>query len=78
MKYGALPPDHLKWQIGKTAASIAFVEEAEGELIHSEISDKDREIINRLILDIKTGQLILDNFQTVYKIVEQFSRSLEM
>lgn len=54
-KFGALPPDGVEWQVGKTAASIRFVKDAEFAIKH----------LQEMVDKIKSGELYLDNFVDV-------------
>lgn len=57
-KLRSLIPPELQWQIGKTAASIAFVRHAE-HYIQNELVDKDEIVIlQKTIEEIKTGMRI--------------------
>ena len=58
---GALPPADQQWTLGKTAASVAFVNEGEQHLFH--VSDpvkytKLRDRIDR----VKSGQDVIEYF----------------
>lgn len=59
-KYGAVPPQDLGWQIGKTAASITFVGEAETYVGTPE--DKAR--LDAYVAKIKSGKVVLHNALT--------------
>lgn len=53
---GALPPPEMAWQMGKTAASIAFVNTAAPYL-----TSRNR-ILHTLVEKIKKGEIILHAF----------------
>ncbi len=59
--FGALPPLGSEWILGKTAASILFVGEAENYLSCSGVGDEeDARIIVKAIKDVKDGKLVLN------------------
>jgi hypothetical protein len=60
----ALPPTELAWQIGKTAATIAFVNEASAYLVgQPRVSPVI--MLGRYIEDLKSGKKVLTEFLTV-------------
>jgi len=67
--FGALPPSHLAWSMGKTAASIDFVSNAERYLL--EITKQAVALQNK-IDKIKSGEEVL----TKHLSVEEFLYSL--
>jgi hypothetical protein len=69
-KYGAIPPASAQWQIGKTAASISFVQEAE-RYIGSCKNRKETARLKKEIRAIKNGTRVLNDWMTV----EQFLAS---
>ena len=69
-KHGALPPNRLKWQFGKTAASIKFVEDTR-IFIKTCRSATKKAILNDAIEKIKSGELRLTNFTSPQEYLEQ-------
>ena len=63
-KYGARLPWAASWQSGKTAASIAFVNQARRFKIEHSRSDKITEL-DEVIEKIKAGEIELTQFVTV-------------
>ena len=56
---GFEPPKEFEWEIGKTAASIAFVNDTERFL--ETCHDKDRiELLREAMRQIKEGKLVLE------------------
>lgn len=69
-RFGALPPPSLEWQLGKTAASILFVNDA--EIFISTCQDEKKiELLHAAIKDVKSGQLVLREWLTPEKYLEQ-------
>ena len=63
-KFGALPPPGFEWQIGKTAASITFVGDAEA-FLETCLDAKKVDLLRQAIDKIKDGSLVLENWLTV-------------
>ena len=67
---GAMPPPDLNWQIGKTAATISFVQEAMAYMV-----DKPRvspiQMLERYVEQLKSGKKQLTEWLTV----EEFMNS---
>jgi hypothetical protein len=61
---GAMPPSGFGWQIGKTAASIRFVADAE-QFLASCSNSAQAAILRTAVRDIKDGRKVLNEFQTV-------------
>ncbi len=55
--YGAKIPDSISWQMGKTPASIRFVNDAE-ELMSQSNSDINKFLLRGAIEKIKTEELV--------------------
>jgi len=68
-KFGALPPDEKRWQIGKTMTSIHFVQDAEEFLKTCQDAEK-RKLINEAILKIKGGELKFNHLITAQEYLE--------
>lgn len=68
---GALPPKSVLWQLGKTPASIRFVNDAE-ELAAQSNSDIDRCLLREAVENIKTGDLVLINFKDPSRFLEEW------
>lgn len=72
---GAMPPPQFAWQIGKTAASIRFVNEAEAYLASLPQAkfafDTENDMTTRhdalraQIADLKSGKEVLKSFTSV-------------
>lgn len=60
--YGAMIPDEISWQMGKSPASIRFVNDAE-KLMAKSNSDIDRCLLREAVEKIKTGDLVIYNFK---------------
>jgi hypothetical protein len=59
MKFGALPPKELEWQLGKTVAAIDLVREAE-------------EVIRKLqivVEEVKNGKREISEYTTLMSII---------
>lgn len=64
-KFDALPPPGVEWQIGKTAASISFVNDAERYIAkRSNLLDEIKQL-KKAIQEIKKGKRVLDQRLTV-------------
>ena len=61
--YGARPPQEFEWQMGKTAASISFVLDAEDYLTNATDLDQVR-VITDAIEKVKSGEQVLDAWLT--------------
>lgn len=61
---GANPPQQSGWQVGKTAASIAFVNEAEAGGPFA-MSDREWQLLDAMVKRLKNGSESLTDFQTV-------------
>lgn len=64
MGVGALPPSGFEWQIGKTAASISFVNDAERYITACSNAD-EIELLKKVVQDVKEGKRVLDQWLTV-------------
>ena len=62
-KYGALPPPGLEWQVGKTAASISFVYDAE-IFLKSCHDTKKTDLLLAAIQQVKDGSLVFNEWTT--------------
>ncbi len=67
---GALPPKDLEWQVGKTVASINFVNDAEKYLENCG-DEPIRMNLEAEIKAIKNGTKVLDKFLTVEERLRQ-------
>ena len=71
---GALPPPRMEWQIGKSAASISFVRDAEHFLATMPIAkfsfdiEQQHEALRQYISLVRAGQVVPSDWLTV----EQF------
>lgn len=64
MKFDALPPAGFEWQLGKTAASIRFVNEAQRHL--EQVDDPIVQTrLRKMIDDLKNGVVSLTQWTTV-------------
>lgn len=67
---GFEPPKEFEWEIGKTATSIAFVNDAERFL--ETCRDKEKiELLREAIQQIKEGKLILEHWFTPEEYINQ-------
>ena len=62
-KLGALPPPGMAWQMGKTAASITFVRNAELFLETCQDEEKSR-LLREAIQKVKDGSIVLQEWLT--------------
>jgi len=69
-KFGALPPPGMEWQIGKTVASIRFVNGTEVFLETCQDTDK-AELLREAILKVKNGELVLYDWLTPEEYLDQ-------
>lgn len=69
--YGAMIPDEISWQSGKSPASIRFINDAE-ELMAQSNSDIDRCLLREAIEKIKIGDLVLQNFKRPEDFLEEW------
>ena len=60
--HGALPPPALRWSIGKTAASIRFVTDAQVLLHQAEDGSVSHRILERMVQHIKDGYIVLNRW----------------
>lgn len=69
-KFDALPPSGMEWQIGKTAASISFVNDAERFISTCQDTSK-MELLREAIQKVKNGELVLQNWLTAEEYLNQ-------
>lgn len=69
-KFDALPPPGLEWQIGKTAASIDFVNSAEVFLQTCQ-DEKKADSLLKAIQKVKDGSLVLQDWLTAEEYLAQ-------
>ena len=69
-KFGALPPPGMEWQIGKTAASIRFVNDTERFLETYRDTDK-AELLREAVRQVKNGELELSNWLSPEEYLDQ-------
>ena len=63
---GAFPPPGKEWMIGKTLASVRFVDEAEAALAtRDDIDEREKYVLRTLVQAMKDGQAILQDFESV-------------
>lgn len=60
---GALPPPNMAWQMGKTAASIRFVGDAQ-RYLESCQDEEQRQRLEEAIDKVRKGELVMDNWTT--------------
>lgn len=70
--FGAMPPPGLAWQIGKTAASIAFVNSAEAFLETCQDANKVA-LLRQAIERVKNSSLVLTNWLTPEEYLKQLA-----
>ena len=64
--YGASPPPGQEWQKGKTAATIAFVGEAEQALAtRQDMEEHEKRTLRTMVQALKDGQAVLQDPETV-------------
>lgn len=63
--FGANPPPGMEWRIGKTAATIVFVQEAEIALLNLELTSAEAYQLQAKIDRMKSGDESLDEEQAV-------------
>jgi hypothetical protein len=61
-RLGTLPPPDKLWQIGKNAASIAFVNQAEFFIQNEFVDEDERNILYNVIEEIKNGKRVIKKF----------------
>jgi hypothetical protein len=66
---GALPPEGMEWVVGKTAASICFVGDAERILAESKLSSETAQRVRDRVERVKEGKEVIDRFMTEQEIV---------
>ncbi|MEK7603541.1 MAG: hypothetical protein AAB461_00260 [Patescibacteria group bacterium] len=69
-KFGALPPPGIEWQIGKTAASISFVGNAEAFLKTCRDEQKSR-LLSEVIKKVKGGSVVLQEWLAVEEYLDK-------
>ncbi len=69
-KFGALPPPGMEWQIGKTAASIRFVNDTERFLETCQDTHK-AELLREAIRQVKNGGLVLSSWISPEEYLDQ-------
>ena len=62
---GALPPPHLKWTIGLTVASTAFVDDATKALTERKFSRVEKSFLTDAIEQVKSKKVVLMDWLTV-------------
>ena len=70
-KTGALPPDELAWQMGKTAASIMFEVNATKYLQSQKCTPSEKTILEDAIQQIKDGTLVFLDLTTPEEYLKQ-------
>lgn len=64
--YGASPPADKAWQLGKTAATIRFVDDAERALAGgTEMEEREKHVLRTLMQALKDGDAVLQDPETV-------------
>ncbi len=70
--HGALPPDQFAWQVGKTAASICYVNQAERLLAETLVSaDPAAQRLRERVDRVKSGDEAVLDFMTDDQIIEE-------
>jgi hypothetical protein len=64
-RLGSFPPLDMQWQIGKNAASIAFVNQAEFFIQNEFVDEDERNLLHKVIEEIKTGKRVIKKFLEV-------------
>jgi len=62
-KFGALPPPGAQWEIGKTAASISFVNDAERYIAYCD-NAVEIERLKKAVEEVKEGRRVLNQWLT--------------
>ncbi len=60
-KTGVVPPSGFEWELGKTAASISFVKDAELYLLNCQIKE-EKELLTTIINQVKEGILVFSEW----------------
>jgi len=63
--FGANPPPGMAWQIGKTAATIRFVNEAEASFLNRDMTPTELYQLKAMIDRLKDGTEGLEDWDTV-------------
>ena len=65
-RFGAMPPPGLEWQIGKTAAAIDFVNEAESAfLTRTDLTEREAQALRTYVRMLKDGHASLNERETL-------------
>lgn len=62
---GANPPQGVEWQLGKTAASIKFVTDAENYLASGSATEDDQQLLGEAVAAVRSGERVLTQWVTV-------------
>lgn len=69
---GLRPPPEHAWQIGKTAATIRFVHDANAFIEYGgPLSPQESRLLHATIERMKNGQEVLNDFETVEQWLER-------
>lgn len=67
--FGALPPPGREWEVGKTAASICFVHDAEAILAESKLSSETAQRVRDRVERVRAGDEVITEFMNANQIV---------
>lgn len=70
-KFGARPPPGSEWQMGKTAASISFINNAETFMRICQDARKI-EVLREMVQKVKDGELMLQDWLTAEEYLNQY------
>jgi hypothetical protein len=62
---GANPPPGVEWQLGKTAASIRFVNDAENFIASGNASEDDIQLLREAVSAVRSGERVLTQWVNV-------------
>ena len=69
-RHGALPPPDAAWQVGKTAASISFVIDAEKFLATCQ-DEKNAQLLLEATRRVRNGEWVLEDWLTAQEYLDQ-------
>jgi hypothetical protein len=78
MNFNLNPPNEFRWQIGKTAATIKFVNDAENYINKYSLCAKSINVLNDYIKQLKDGREILMEWYTVEEFLTKNSKSSDI
>lgn len=70
--FGANPPPDLAWQVGKTAASIRFVNDAQAWIAARFGAEADRKKLQEAIAEVKEGSRVIEDWTEPEEFLDQY------